>query len=61
MPLPHGPAFSFAPGRFVERADFILKDVGGILLGSRLIDRQSQNKTVAARATTERNTFGHLS
>ena len=30
-------------------------------LGSRLIDHQSQNKTVAARATTDRKTFGHLS
>jgi hypothetical protein len=30
-------------------------------LGSRLIDGQSQNKTVAARATAERKTFGHLS
>ena len=31
------------------------------VLGSRLIDHQSQNKTVAARATTDRKTFGHLS
>jgi hypothetical protein len=30
-------------------------------LGSRLIDRQSQNMTVAARATAERKTLGHLS
>jgi len=30
-------------------------------LGSRLIDFQSQNMTVAARATAERKTFGHLS
>ena len=30
-------------------------------LGSRLIDRQSQNMTVAARATAERNVFAHLS
>lgn len=30
-------------------------------LGSRLIDFQSQNKTVAARITAERKTFGHLS
>ena len=30
-------------------------------LGSRLIDRQSQNRTVAAKATAERKTFGHLS
>lgn len=30
-------------------------------LGSRLIDGQSQNKTVAARAMAERKTFGHLS
>ena len=30
-------------------------------LGSRLIDRQSQNRTVAARAMAERKTFGHLS
>jgi transposase len=33
----------------------------GTSLGSRLIDHQSQNKTVAARATTDRKTFGHLS
>ena len=32
-----------------------------LYLGSRLIDHQSQNKTVAARATTDRKTFGHLS
>jgi hypothetical protein len=32
-----------------------------ITLGSRLIDGQSQNKTVAARAMTERKTLGHLS
>ena len=31
------------------------------LLGSRLIDRQSQNMTVAARATAERKVFAHLS
>jgi hypothetical protein len=31
------------------------------ILGSRLIDGQSQNKTVAARAMAERKTFGHLS
>ena len=30
-------------------------------LGSRLIDIQSQKRTVAASATAERNTFGHLS
>ena len=30
-------------------------------LGSRLIDLQSQNRTVAAKATAERKTFGHLS
>ncbi len=30
-------------------------------LGSRLIDNQSQNKTVAARAMADRKTFGHLS
>lgn len=30
-------------------------------LGSRLIDRQSQNKTVAARATADRKVFAHLS
>lgn len=30
-------------------------------LGSRLIDRQSQNMTVAARATAERKVFAHLS
>jgi hypothetical protein len=33
----------------------------GRRLGSRLIDDQSQNKTVAARAMAERKTFGHLS
>ena len=32
-----------------------------IALGSRLIDRQSQNMTVAASATAERKTFGHRS
>ena len=31
------------------------------LLGSRLIDRQSQNMTVAARATAERKVLAHLS
>lgn len=30
-------------------------------LGSGLIDRQSQNMTVAAMATADRKTFGHLS
>ena len=30
-------------------------------LGSRLIDFQSQNMTVAARAIAERKTFGHRS
>jgi hypothetical protein len=30
-------------------------------LGSRLIDIQSQKRTVAASATAERNTFGHRS
>jgi hypothetical protein len=30
-------------------------------LGSRLIDRESQNKTVAARATAERKVLAHLS
>ena len=30
-------------------------------LGSSVIDRQSQNRTVAARATAERKTLGHLS
>ena len=30
-------------------------------LGSRLIDRQSQNRTVAASATAERKVFAHLS
>lgn len=29
-------------------------------LGYSLIDLQNQNKTVAARAMAERNTFGHL-
>ena len=33
----------------------------GLELGSRLIDIQSQKRTVAASATAERNTFGHLS
>lgn len=32
-----------------------------VTLGSRLIDIQSQNRTIAASATAERNTFGHLS
>jgi antirestriction protein ArdC len=32
-----------------------------LLLGSRLIDRQSQKMTVAARAMAERNTLAHLS
>ena len=32
-----------------------------IVLGSRLIDRQSQNRTVAASATAERKVFAHLS
>lgn len=31
------------------------------LLGSRLIDFQSQNMTVAARATADRKVFAHLS
>jgi tetratricopeptide (TPR) repeat protein len=31
------------------------------MLGSRLIDFQSQNMTVAARATADRKTFGHRS
>lgn len=32
-----------------------------LILGSRPIDDQSQNRTVAARAMAERKTFGHLS
>jgi hypothetical protein len=35
--------------------------IEALLLGSRLIDRQSQNMMVAARATAERKTLGHLS
>ena len=36
--------------------------LGGVqVVGSRLIDIQSQKRTVAASATAERNTFGHLS
>jgi len=33
----------------------------GGLLGSRLIEFQSQNKTVAARAMAEKNVSGHRS
>ena len=33
----------------------------GYPLGSRLIDRQSQNMTVAARATADRKVLAHLS
>ena len=36
-------------------------DILELLLGSRLIDRQSQNMTVAARATAERKVLAHLS
>ncbi len=36
-------------------------DIGALDLGSRLIDRQSQNKTVAARATADRKVFAHRS
>ncbi len=32
-----------------------------LCVGSRLIDRQSQNMTVAAKATAERNVLAHLS
>ena len=39
---------------------FVLEALA-ILLGSRLIDRQSQNKTVAASATAERKVLAHLS
>lgn len=35
--------------------------MGMVDLGSRLIDIQSQNRTVAASATAERNTVGHRS
>jgi len=35
--------------------------LGSTLLGSRLIDFQSENMTVAASTTAERKTFGHLS
>ena len=49
---------------FFARSKIILTDDGSHLLrplGSRLIDIQSQKRTVAASATAERNTFGHLS
>jgi hypothetical protein len=35
--------------------------IGPMHLGSRLIDRQSQKMTVAARATAERKVLAHLS
>ena len=35
-------------------------DMVNFSLGSRLIDRQSQERTAAARATVERKTLGHL-
>jgi hypothetical protein len=37
------------------------KDFQWLVLGSRLIDFQSQNRTVAARAMAERKTLGHRS
>ncbi len=38
-----------------------LNDGSCVRLGSRLIDRQSQKMTVAARATAERKVFAHRS
>jgi hypothetical protein len=38
----------------------LIRSKNGFWLSSRLIDLHSQNKTVAASATEERKTFGHL-
>ena len=51
-PIIHGPI----PDSFAIKVKLIW-----LTLGSRLIDRQSQNMTVAARATAERKVFAHLS
>ena len=44
-----------------DRDGHLYFETGAHVLGSRLIDIQSQNMTVAASATAERKTFGHLS
>ncbi len=46
-----------AEQRFVQEFEAL----GSRRLGSRLIDRPSQNMTVAGRATAERKVFAHLS
>lgn len=49
---------------FENNFDGDIDDYDGLdddALGSRLIDIQSQNRTVAASATADRNTFGHRS
>ena len=43
-----------------DRSDFSILKLGRPL-GSRLVNVQSQKMTVAARATADRKTFGHLS
>ncbi|WP_198666049.1 hypothetical protein [Tropicimonas sp. IMCC34043] len=52
-----GPAWNYPlDERAMRNAMIVAKK-----LGSRLIDRQSQNMTVAARAMADRKTLGHLS
>lgn len=51
---------SEGPGQGDHRAGAV-SFVASYFLGSRLIDRQSQDMTVAARATAERKVFAHLS
>ncbi|MDF2141183.1 DUF6522 family protein [Paenirhodobacter sp. CAU 1674] len=43
------------------RALRLIVDARGEVLGSRLVNFQSQKMMVAARATADRKTFGHLS
>ena len=52
---------SITPSVGEETALSIFMDSMILTLGSRLINFQSQKMTVAARATADRKTFGHLS
>ena len=56
------PTFAKMAQTYIEQTNFTREQIKKqTLLGSRLIDNQSQNKTVAARAMADRKTFGHLS
>jgi NAD(P)H dehydrogenase (quinone) len=63
--LARNPARAADLGVPVRAFDYAAPDVAALrgvsTLGSRLIDRQSQNMTVAARATADRKVLAHLS